>query len=91
MEYQELGNNKFIVEFYSDEEKEKFIRYFTDITTVSSKQVERMGVSRQLLKYHVRLGQVRTVPYGKQKRYLLEDVMKLAFNKNVYKKNQNVI
>ena len=91
MEYQELGNNKFIVEFYSDEEKEKFIRYFTDITTVSSKQVEQMGVSRQLLKYHVRLGQVRTVPYGKQKRYLLEDVMKLAFNKNVYKKNKNVI
>ena len=85
MEYQELGNNKFIVEFYSDEEKEKFIRYFTEITTVSSKQVEQMGVSRQLLRYHVRLGQVRTVPYGKQKRYLLEDVMKLAFNKNVYK------
>ena len=85
MEYQELGNNKFILEFYSDEEKEKFIRYFTEITTVSSKQVEQMGVSRQLLRYHVRLGQVRTVPYGKQKRYLLEDVMKLAFNKNVYK------
>ena len=85
MEYQELGNNKFIVEFYSDEEKERFIRYFTDITTVSSKQVEQMGVSRQLLRYHVRLGQVRTVPYGKQKRYLLDDIMKLAFNKNVYK------
>ena len=85
MEYQELGNNRFIVEFYSEEEKDRFIRYFTDITTVSSKQVEQMGVSRQLLKYHVRLGQVRTVPYGKQKRYLLEDVMKLAFNKNVYK------
>ena len=85
MKYQELGNNKFIVEFYSDEEKEKFIRYFTEITTVSSKQVEQIGVSRQLLRYHVRLGQVRTVPYGKQKRYLLEDVMKLAFNKNVYK------
>ena len=85
MEYQELGNNRFIVEFYSEEEKERFIRYFTDVTTVSSKQVEQMGVSRQLLKYHVRLGQVRTVPYGKQKRYLLEDGMKLAFNKNVYK------
>ena len=85
MEYQELGNNKLIVEFYSDEEKERFIRYFTDSTIVSSKQVEQMGVSRQLLRYHVRLGQVRTVPYGKQKRYLLEDVMKLAFNKNVYK------
>ena len=78
MEYQELGNNKFIVEFYSDEEKERFIRYFTESTTVSSKQVEQMGVSRQLLKYHVRLGQVRTVPYGKQKRYLLEDIKKLA-------------
>lgn len=85
MEYQELGNNKLIVEFYSDEEKERFMRYFTEHTTVSSKQVEQMGVSRQLLRYHVRLGQVRTVPYGKQKRYLLEDVMKLAFNKNVYK------
>ena len=85
MEYQELGNNKLIVEFYSEEEKERFIRYFTDSTIVSSKQVEQMGISRQLLRYHVRLGQVRTVPYGKQKRYMLEDVMKLAFNKNVYK------
>ena len=45
---------------------------------ISSKQVEQMGVSRQLLKYHVQLGHVRTVPYGKQKRYMLEDVKKLA-------------
>ena len=45
---------------------------------ISSKQVEQMGVSRQLLKYHVRLGHVRTVPYGKQKRYLLEDIKKLT-------------
>lgn len=45
---------------------------------ISSKQVEQMGISRQLLKYHVKLGHVRTVPYGKQKRYMLEDVEKLA-------------
>ena len=44
---------------------------------ISSKQVEQMGISRQLLKYHVQLGHVRTVPYGKQKRYLLEDIEKL--------------
>ena len=85
MEYQELGNNKIIAEFYSEEEKERFIRYFTESKIVSSKQVEQMGISRQLLRYHVRLGQVRTVPYGKQKRYLLEDIRKLASNKNVYK------
>ena len=85
MQYQELRNNNLIVGFDSDYEKERFIRYFNECTTVSSKQVEQMGVSRQLLRYHVRLGQVRTVPYGKQKRYLLEDVMKLALNKNVYK------
>ena len=78
MKYQELENNRFIVEFDSEDEKEDFIRYFTELTTVSSKQVEQMGVSRQLLKYHVRLGHVRTVPYGKQKRYLLEDVKKLT-------------
>ena len=78
MKYQELENNKFTVEFDSEDEKEDFIKYFTELTTVSSKQVEQMGVSRQLLKYHVRLGHVRTVPYGKQKRYLLEDVKKLA-------------
>ena len=77
MKYQELENNKFTVEFDSEDEKENFIRYFTELTTVSSKQVEQMGVSRQLLKYHVRLGHVRTVPYGKQKRYMLEDVKKL--------------
>ena len=78
MKYQELENNKFTVEFDSEDEKENFIKYFTESTIVSSKQVEQMGISRQLLKYHVRLGHVRTVPYGKQKRYLLEDVKKLA-------------
>ena len=78
MKYQELENNKFIVEFDSEDEKEDFMRYFTESTTVSSKQVEQMGISRQLLKYHVRLGHVRTVPYGKQKRYMLEDVKKLV-------------
>ena len=45
---------------------------------ISSKQVEQMGISRQLLKYHVQLGHIRTVPYGKQKRYLLEDIEKLV-------------
>ena len=78
MKYRELENNKFIVEFDSEGDKENFIRYFTESTTVSSKQVEQMGISRQLLKYHVRLGHVRTVPYGKQKRYMLEDVKKLV-------------
>ena len=78
MKYQELENNKFIVEFDSEGEKEDFIKYLTELATVSSKQVEQMGISRQLLKYHVSLGHVRTVPYGKQKRYLLEDVKKLV-------------
>ena len=78
MKYQELENNKLMVEFDSEDDKENFIKYFTELTTVSSKQVEQMGVSRQLLKYHVKLGHVRTVPYGKQKRYLLEDVKKLT-------------
>ena len=78
MKYQELENNKFTVEFDSEDEKENFIKYFTELTTISSKQVEQMGISRQLLKYHVKLGHVRTVPYGKQKKYLLDDIKKLA-------------
>ena len=78
MKYEELANNNFLVEFDSDDEKEKFIKYFTESITISSKQVEKMGVSRQLLKYHVKLGHIRTVPYGKQNRYILEDVKKLA-------------
>lgn len=78
MKYRELENNRFTVEFDSEGEKEDFIKYFTELATVSSKQVEQMGVSRQLLKYHVQLGHVRTVPYGKQKRYMLEDIKKLA-------------
>ena len=78
MKYQELENNRFIVEFDSEDDKENFMRYFTETATVSSKQVEQMGISRQLLKYHVQLGHVRTVPYGKQKRYMLEDVRKLV-------------
>ena len=78
MRYQELENNRFTVEFDSEDEKENFIKYFTELITVSSKQVEKMGVSRQLLKYHVKLGHVRTIPYGKQKRYMLEDIKKLV-------------
>ena len=78
MKYQELENNKFIVEFDSEDDKENFMRYFTESATVSSQQVEQLGISSQLLKYHVQLGHVRTVPYGKQKRYMLEDVKKLA-------------
>ena len=85
MKYEDLGNNNLLVQFDSESEKERFIRYFTESITVSSKQVEQMGISRQLLKYHVGLGQVRTVPYGKQRRYMLEDIKKLASNKNVYK------
>ena len=83
MKYIELENNKFIVEFGSEDEKENFIKYFTESNIVSSKQVEQMGISRQLLKYHVKLGHVRTVPYGKQKRYSLEDVKKLVKNTNL--------
>ena len=82
MKYQELENNKFTVEFDSEDEKENFIKYFTEITTISSKRVEQMGISRQLLKYHVKLGHIRTVPYGKQKRYLLEDIEKLIRREN---------
>ena len=78
MKYQELENNKFIVEFDSEDDKENFMRYFTESTTVSSKRVEQMGISRQLLKYHIEIVHVRTVPYEKQKRYLLEDIKKLA-------------
>ena len=78
MKYEELANNNFLVEFDSDDEKESFIKYFTENITISSKQVEKMGISRQLLKYHVKLGHVRTVPYGKQNRYILEDIKKLA-------------
>ena len=43
MKYQELENNKFIVEFDSEDDKENFIKYFTELATVSSKQVEQMG------------------------------------------------
>lgn len=78
MKYEQLAPNKFIVEFITEKEKADFIKFFNDNTTISSKQVEAMGISRQLLKYHVRLGHIRTVPYGKQKRYLLEDIKKLA-------------
>ena len=44
---------------------------------VTSSQIEAMGISRQLLRYYVNNGYVRTVPHGKQKRYLLDDIEKL--------------
>ena len=44
---------------------------------ISSGDVESLGVSRQLLGYHVKLGDVRTVAVGRQKKYLLADILKL--------------
>ena len=48
---------------------------------VSSGEIEKMGISRQLLRYYVREGYVRTVHYGKQKRYLLDDLLRVRGNK----------
>ena len=48
---------------------------------VTSSQLEKMGVSRQLLRYYVTNGYIRTVPHGKQKRYLLDDVLKVRGGK----------
>ena len=42
-----------------------------------SSQVEAMGISRQLLRYYVQHGYVRTVPHGKHKKYFLEDILKM--------------
>jgi hypothetical protein len=44
---------------------------------ITSGQVEKLGISRQLLRYWVSQGYVRTVPHGKQKRYLLDDIERL--------------
>jgi hypothetical protein len=48
---------------------------------VTSSQLEKLGVSRQLLRYYVTNGYVRTVPHGKQKRYLLDDILKIRGKK----------
>jgi hypothetical protein len=44
---------------------------------VSSGDVEKLGISRQLLRYWVSTGKVRTIPSGKQKKYLLDDINRL--------------
>lgn len=45
--------------------------------TITSGEVEKLGISRQLLKYYVSIGKVRTVACGKQSRYVLDDIKKL--------------
>lgn len=69
------------------EEAIKFIEQLPDdvdiiITTseryISCSEVEKLGVSRQLLGYHVKLGNIRVQQTsGPYKKYLLEDVLKL--------------
>ena len=76
MKYEQIDNNKYIVEFNNDQEKNEFLKFYNDTTTISSHEVEALGISRQLLRYYVNNGYVRTVPHGKQKRYLLEDIKK---------------
>jgi hypothetical protein len=41
---------------------------------ISSGDVEKLGISRQLLRYWVATGKVRTEACGKQKKYLLDDI-----------------
>lgn len=45
---------------------------------ISSGEVEKLGISRQLLRYWVATGKVRTEACGKQKKYLLDDINGLA-------------
>ena len=45
---------------------------------LTSGQVEALGISRQLLRYYVKNGYVRTVQYGRQHKYYLEDILKVA-------------
>ena len=45
---------------------------------VSCSQVEALGISRQLLGYHVKLGNIHTVKEGRYNKYLLKDVLKLV-------------
>ena len=80
MKYEQIETNKFIIEFNSEQEKNEFLKFYNDTTTISSHEVEALGISRQLLRYYVNNGYVRTVPHGKQKRYLLEDVLKYVEN-----------
>ena len=80
MKYEQVEENKFLVEFKNEKEKNDFLKFATDVTTVRSGQVEKLGISRQLLRYYVTNGYIRTGPYGKQKRYLLEDVLKYVEN-----------
>lgn len=44
---------------------------------ISSGEVEKLGISRQLLRYYVSTGKVRTAPHGKQKKYLVDDIIKV--------------
>ncbi len=39
--------------------------------------IKNCNVSRQLLNYYVKQGYIRTIPHGKQKRYLLSDIERL--------------
>ncbi len=46
--------------------------------TLTSSQVEQLGISRPLLGYYVKNKYIRTIPHGKQKRYVKADVLKFA-------------
>ena len=48
---------------------------------VSSGYLEKLGISRQLLRYYVNNGYIRTIPHGKQKRYVLDDVLRVRGKK----------
>ena len=77
MKYKQLEANKYIIEFATEKEKTDFLKFINDNTTISSSQVEQLGISRQLLRYYVKNGYIRTVPHGKQKRYLKEDIERM--------------
>ncbi len=44
--------------------------------TITPKEAEELGVSYPLLCYYARQGYVRTEPWGKRRKYALEDVLK---------------
>lgn len=63
---------------------EKYVSETLDEKYVSAGIViKKYNVSRQLLSYWIKEGYVRTIPYGKQKRYCLADIKKLRIEKDL--------
>ncbi len=77
-------NKQEAINFINSLDNRVNITVTVDDKTLTSGQIEELGISRQLLRYYVKNKYVTAIPSGRQKVYLASDIYKVLKTKGEF-------